>query len=146
MSKPSPQSPTTSWRVVRSEGIYKQLRNAFGLDDDQEDHGAAGSPAQFDHDNIDALIKLLNDAAAKGIGDKGELAGAINGIAHAKAAVSLQDVIEDLIPVRDYVDSVNHHHDHARFAGLVKSINDNYGSLLDDIAEHGGAVEMLEPL
>lgn len=143
MSKPSPQSPTTSWRVVRNESIYKQLRSVFGLDDDHDD---VDSPAQFDHDNIDALIKLLNDAAAKGIGDKGELAGAINGIAHAKAAVSLQDVIEDLIPVRDYVDSVNHHHDHARFAGLVKSINDNYGSLLDDIAEHGGAVEMLEPL
>lgn len=143
MSKPSPQSPTTSRRVVRNESIYKQLRSVFGLDDDLDDDG---SPAQFDHDNIDALIKLLNAAATKGIGDKGELAGAINGIAHARAAVSLQDVIEDLIPVRDYVDSVNHHHDHARFAGLVKSINDSYGSLLDDIAEHGGAVEMLEPL
>lgn len=144
MSKPSPQSPTTSWRVVRNESIYKQLRSVFGLDDDHDD--GVDSPAQFDHDNIDALIKLLNAAATKGIGDKGELAGAINGIAHARAAVSLQDVIEDLIPVRDYVDSVNHHKDHARFAGLVKSINDNYGSLLDDIAEHGGAVEMLEPL
>lgn len=142
MPKPSPQSPTMSWRIIRSEGIYKQLRGVFGLDDDHDDT----DPAQFDHDNIDALIKLLNDAATKGIGDKNELADAIGGITHAKAAISLQDVIEDLIPVRDYVDSVNHHKDHARFAGLVKSINDNYGSLLDDIAEHGGAVEMLEPL